>query len=139
MLAKICREFRPRAEEAGLSLECELDSAIFLQSHPDQIYHGIVNLLKNALESCASGDRIEVSLRRKAPSRIEVVVRDTGRGMDAAELAKALSIGFTTKADGHGLGLHSFAVFLSANRGRLRLESPGIGQGCSAIMEIEDA
>jgi C4-dicarboxylate-specific signal transduction histidine kinase len=46
--------------------------------------------------------------------------------------------GFTTKEGGHGLGLHSFAVFLSASGGLLRVESPGLGKGATVSIDIRN-
>jgi C4-dicarboxylate-specific signal transduction histidine kinase len=50
-----------------------------------------------------------------------------------------MTAGFTTKPNGHGLGLHSFAVLLSASNGRLTVESQGTGKGARVKAEIKNA
>jgi C4-dicarboxylate-specific signal transduction histidine kinase len=51
-----------------------------------------------------------------------------------------MSPGFTTKGQsGNGLGMHSFAVFLAATGGGLRVESEGLGKGTKVTTEVRDA
>jgi signal transduction histidine kinase len=68
-----------------------------------------------------------------------VTVTDEGRGIAAEDLSKVMSAGFTTKESGHGLGLHSFAVFLSASGGQLKVESAGLGHGATVSAQIHNA
>jgi len=49
---------------------------------------------------------------------LRVTVSDTGHGMDAATLGRALEPGFTTRPDGTGLGLAAVARAVSADGGR---------------------
>jgi signal transduction histidine kinase len=69
-----------------------------------------------------------------------VVVADKGHGIAPENLSKVMSAGFTTKSQtGTGLGLHSFAVFLSATGGDLRVESDGMDRGTTVVAEIHNA
>ncbi len=54
---------------------------------------------------------------------LRVTVSDTGHGMDAATLGRALEPGFTTRPDGTGLGLAAVARAVSAAGGRVRVTS----------------
>lgn len=48
-----------------------------------------------------------------------------------------MSAGFTTKEEGNGSGLHSFAVgSLSAQGGRITLESDGPDLGTTVTVEV---
>jgi signal transduction histidine kinase len=102
---------------------------------------GLVNGLKNAFESIGPGPgRVVVSVEPgRDGGRAAVVIADDGKGVDRNDGPKLLSAGFTTKPWGHGLGLHSLAVFLSAHNGSVSLESPGKGLGATLRIEVGDA
>lgn len=78
------------------------------------------NLLKNALEAGAT--RVNVYLSEK-PGTIELAIVDNGVGMDEDTAARALRGGFTTKANGTGLGLGICRHLLGAHGAGLSLES----------------
>jgi len=86
----------------------------------------LVNLLNNAAEALADvtgrSRRIVVSLQRKRSS-FEIRVADNGPGIAAQDVTKIFSYGYSTKAHGHGFGLH--ASFNAANEigGWLRLDT----------------
>jgi signal transduction histidine kinase len=83
------------------------------------------NLLKNALESDST--RVDVRFEALAEG-ICVCVIDNGTGMDAETARRALKGGFTTKANGTGLGLGICRHLLGAHGATLTLESePGRG------------
>lgn len=103
----------------------------------------LVNLAVNARDAMPEGGRLEVSARREdvAPREehpaalkpgpyLRLAVADSGRGMDAATLARATEPFFTTKAKGKGtgLGLAMARGFAEQSGGGLMLESaPGQG------------
>ena len=67
----------------------------------------VENLLRNAIDALDKPQGvIEVSLAwKREEHRVELVVRDNGRGMSAVERRRAFEPGFTTKRRGWGLGL----------------------------------
>jgi len=44
--------------------------------------------------------------------------------------------GFTTRASGHGFGLHSAVIAAQQLGGSLRAESAGLGHGATFILEL---
>ncbi|MEI6385421.1 MAG: ATP-binding protein [Spirochaetota bacterium] len=119
-----------------LSLPGRLD----IIQHRNQLFNGIVNLIKNAVESCheRGSGKVEVELV-ETEGGARLTIRDDGAGVRTEDQGRLMSAGFTTKIDGNGFGMHSFAVFLSGNKGRLRLESPGPGRGATVTMEVGNA
>jgi signal transduction histidine kinase len=99
----------------------------------------LLNLLSNAqqaLESVAPGQR-RLELRLWGDSHwAHLEVEDNGQGI-APEVRKRLfTQGFSTRRDGHGLGLHSSVLAAQLMRGQLTLESPGPGQGATATLKL---
>jgi nitrogen fixation/metabolism regulation signal transduction histidine kinase len=105
--------------------------------HRSQMQNGIINIVKNAVEACQHSVVKEISISlEKTGEGIRLTVADNGSGIALEDRSRVMSAGFTTKPNGNGLGLHSFAIFLSANNGDLSLESDGPGQGAKASMEV---
>ena len=108
---------------------------------PNQLEMALLNLAVNARDAMRLGgvltiriavDEIfaEDELRLKAGRYVVLTVHDTGEGMDAHTLAKAVEPFFSTKAVGKGTGLGLSMVFGLAEQsgGALHLEStPGEG------------
>ena len=93
----------------------------------------LLNLLSNALKFTPAGGRITISARR-SPSGLRIVVADTGIGIAAADIPKALEhfgqvdSRLARKHDGTGLGLPLCQKLMELHGGTLELEStPGAG------------
>jgi CheY-like chemotaxis protein len=89
-----------------------------------------MNLCVNALDAMPGGGTLAIRTRRLASGGLEVRVRDTGEGMTAQVLAKAIDPFFTTKPMGKGTGLGLAMVYgtMKAHGGTLELHSePGQG------------
>lgn len=100
----------------------------------------IINLVKNALEAIGVGrtdGKINVTLSR-VEGKTFLGVKDNGGGITRENTHKIMNSGFNTKNGGHGLGLHSFAVFLTANKGKIPINSAGINQGAQVLVEVGD-
>lgn len=69
-------------------------------------------------------------------ARFQLEVRDDGVGMTADVREKAFEQGFTTKANGSGLGLHSAACAAMELGGRLEAASDGEGQGARFTLTL---
>ena len=63
-----------------------------------------------------------------------VSITDNGEGISEENLTKIFTHGFTTKADGHGFGLHTCANLMTEMNGRLIAESDG--PGCGSIFTL---
>ncbi len=100
----------------------------------------LVNLIKNAKESVLSQantkKNITLGVRLRDDRHIQYLVKDTGIGIERSELAKIFSHGFTTKAGGHGFGLHASANFARQMGGELTASSEGAGMGATFTIEL---
>ena len=69
-------------------------------------------------------------------ARMRITVQDTGEGIAPENLARIFSHGFTTRASGHGFGLHSSAVAATEMGGNLMVHSDGPGRGATFTIEM---
>jgi signal transduction histidine kinase len=74
----------------------------------------------NAFDALSSaGERRTTVTTRKADTAIEVSVKDSGRGIPAADLARIFDRFYTTKSSGLGMGLSIARSLIEAHGGRL--------------------
>jgi two-component system sensor histidine kinase RegB len=89
----------------------------------------LTTLLKNAIDASPADSQVEIQVQA-SPQELSFAVRDSGRGMDDATLARAGEPFFTTKPAGAGFGLGLFLArtFVEQWGGRFTLSSqPGRG------------
>ena len=100
----------------------------------------LVNVIRNAKYACSEakgGGERRVTVRvRASTSAVLVAVIDTGVGIPRENLDRIFSYGFTTRAEGHGFGLHSSALAARELGGTLRAESPGPGMGATFTLTL---
>ncbi len=98
----------------------------------------LVNLLTNAKDAIRDHHgpdnrdphRIQVLLTSEQ-GQASIKITDCGMGIAPENLSKIFNNGFTTKATGHGFGLHYSALAVKEMSGQLRVTSPGPGQGAT--------
>jgi len=101
----------------------------------------LVNLIRNARTACEESQQAEKRLvLRICPStradRVRLIVTDNGVGIPADILTRIFAHGFTTRANGHGFGLHSAANAAREMKGTLTVESAGAGRGATFILDL---
>jgi signal transduction histidine kinase len=100
----------------------------------------LVNLLRNAQQAIGEADPAErcvtVRLGSKGPDRVFISVSDTGTGIGADDMAKIFRLGFTTKKNGHGFGLHTSALAARQMKGEILVHSDGPRRGATFTLEL---
>ncbi|MEM7350427.1 MAG: ATP-binding protein [Acidobacteriota bacterium] len=97
----------------------------------------LINVLRNALEATSAGGSIMLtSLLR--PQRVAVVVQDTGRGMDRRQITNLFQPFFTSKPEGHGIGLAYSSYLMRRMDGTIEIESQ-LGEGTTVTIEFPRA
>lgn len=99
----------------------------------------LVNLVQNARQAmnqhASPVRRITLSTRDRG-ERVRIEVRDSGPGIAPENLLRIFNLGFTTRADGHGVGLHASANAAKEMSGRLSVESEGLGRGAAFTLDL---
>jgi PAS domain S-box-containing protein len=100
----------------------------------------LINLIRNAKyaldEGRVSGKVITLRIAPGGPGTVRLVIEDNGVGIAGENLTRIFGHGFTTRAHGHGFGLHSSALAASELHGSLQAESDGTGLGARFILEL---
>ncbi|HET7727986.1 MAG TPA: ATP-binding protein [Candidatus Limnocylindrales bacterium] len=127
----------------------------WIDADPAQIEQVILNLVLNAYDAMPEGGRLDVELRHRvlddaearsrpglhAGPHAELVVRDTGIGMDAATRDRVFEPFFTTKSAEHGggLGLASVYGIVHQSDGYIEVDSaPGQGSTFRVLFPAAD-
>ncbi|MBC3346653.1 GHKL domain-containing protein [Pseudomonas sp. SWRI196] len=102
-----------------------------------QILINLINNAKQALDSVADRPSC-ITLRLKATDdkRVRIEVEDNGEGISRDNLTRVFEHGFTTRADGHGFGLHSCILAAHEMGGELTVRSAGPGKGALFTLEL---
>ncbi len=108
---------------------------VWVDADATQLRQVLMNLITNACESLPrEGGQVVLRLREAVPSEadaargVELEVRDTGCGVDAAALGRIFDPFFTTKGAGRGLGLAVAHGIVRAHGGEVSVES-AVGRG----------
>lgn len=123
----------------GIDVDLDLaDAPVELYADRDQLHSLIENLVQNAVDAVGARGRITVATRL-APAllsessgeptdHVVLEVRDTGTGMSADLRERIFDVGFSGSGRSSGLGLAIVHKFVSAQGGRIDVDSePGLG------------
>ena len=115
-----------------------------LELDEDLVAAAVENAVRNAREALGDSGEVRVSthlrLARGASPHVELVVEDTGIGMDARVVERAFEPFFTTKSGGTGLGLPFIRRVMEAHGGTARLRSqPQAGTRLELVFPVPPA
>jgi two-component system nitrogen regulation sensor histidine kinase NtrY len=120
----------------GISLRANLASdTIVCLADPEALRRVLSNLIDNALGATPRGGSISVSTVRSGFHGAGLIVQDTGSGIADEHLQHVFEPGFTTKADGTGLGLAVVREMVDRMGGSVRLDSTE-GSGTTVTVEL---
>jgi PAS domain S-box-containing protein len=127
------------------------EEAFFVRADRGQMEMVLLNLFLNAVDAMPDGGRLTVSCRRVTAStdavvsasevqiadQVEIVVSDTGMGMDSAIKDRIFEPFFTTKEVGRGSGLGLASVYgvINNHGGQIHVESAP-GQGATFMLYL---
>ncbi len=124
----------------GITIERDYAEApkVLLDRH--KVLQILVNLLSNARHAIADSGtepkRIRVSTRLHPGERLSLSIEDSGVGIRPEDMGRLFTHGFTTKAHGHGFGLHTSAIAAREMGGSLTCESAGALRGATFTLEL---
>ncbi len=115
------------AESRGVRMEVNASGSETALVDPAQLRQALDNLIRNAIDATPEGGRVSLLARRDGAGHA-IEVRDTGRGIEPAELPKIFDLYYTTKPDGTGVGLAVTQQIVTGHGGTIEVDSrPGAG------------
>jgi len=99
----------------------------------------LVNLISNAKYACnhSGQEDKQITLRvANGNDRVKISVIDNGVGIPGENMTRIFNLGFTTKKNGHGFGLHSGALAAKELGGKLVAFSEGPDRGAIFTLEL---
>ena len=120
--------FGPRAEQARVRLDLEVESAGVARTDPDRVDQILGNLIENALRYSPEAGSVQVRVR-PVEGEVELSVSDTGSGIDPADLPRVFEKFYVARhyrrirPEGSGLGLSIVKQLVDALGGRVAVTS----------------
>ena len=112
-----------------------------ITADPDLLYRAFLNIFINAVQAMPNGGAITVSTSLphnsdgKGSGFAEVVVADTGEGVDPEKIKNLFNPFFTTKNRGSGLGLAIVKNIVESHSGQVSIE-PGASAGTRVVIRL---
>jgi PAS domain S-box-containing protein len=123
----------------GVAVEREFGDVPPINVDKHKVLQILVNLIRNAKYACDESSRSDrrVTVRvAGSDDRITIAVIDNGVGIPEENLTRIFHHGFTTRALGHGFGLHSSALAAKELGGSLTVRSEGTDRGATFTLEL---
>lgn len=114
---------------------------LFLVTDKTKLLQILVNLIRNAKDAVKLSDNsdkkiIIACVKLNNSDNVQISVTDTGNGILKKDLPFIFTMGFTTKKNGHGFGLHSSALAAKEMGGFISVKSDGKNKGSTFILEL---
>lgn len=135
----------------GIRLEISgLEKPLPMLGDASLLHEAVAAVLQNAYEAARRGGRIRLRVQRErrgiawlssrnARGGYRVLVEDDGRGIHPRDLERVFQPFFTTKGDGHGLGLSAALRILQKHSGSIEADSDGPGKGACFVLTLPRA
>lgn len=135
------KELETIAEKAGIGIEFfPENSNIKIRGDKSKLHEVFINLLDNAIKYSKGG---AIKIESKGSSeKVLVSIADNGIGINPNEISKLFSkFGRTEESqklrpEGMGIGLYFVKRIVEDHKGKIWVESPGIGKGSTFFVEL---
>lgn len=138
-LASIADSHRALAESRSVRIELTTDDAPKRATFDDRhLEQALVAILSNAIEVSPEGAEVRIEAGRTGDLWM-IRIRDHGPGIAPEFVEKVFAANFTTKPDGHGIGLAVAQQVVRGHQGRIFVEPPvgaESGSGASFVVEL---
>ena len=136
------RVLRSNILQGDINLVTEFSKIEKCRVQKSKLSQVMTNLIKNSIEALEANNaqtkvkQINIAVDQMDNKLVRICVSDNGPGIAAEKINNIFSHGFTTKANGHGFGLHTCANSMSEMGGSIKVESGGLGMGATFIVLV---
>ncbi|NIP42814.1 MAG: GHKL domain-containing protein, partial [candidate division Zixibacteria bacterium] len=101
-----------------------------------QLQQVFLNILNNAIDAISEGGEIDINIELRKDNKIDVIIKDTGRGISNQDLERIFEPFFSTKKEhGTGLGLSITYGIVQKLGGQIRAASK-LGEGTTFTVTL---
>ncbi|NMA44111.1 MAG: PAS domain-containing protein [Oligosphaeraceae bacterium] len=133
LLSEAIGFMRPEIEGKNIQVEVAFpDSLPLIAGDSVQLTQAFFNIIKNAIQAMPDGGMLNIVCSLDDVF-LHIKFADSGKGLDGQELSRLLEPYYSTKSEGHGLGLVVVDRVVRAHGGELSVET---GEGMGATFTI---
>jgi two-component system sensor histidine kinase HydH len=133
IVRQVIELLEPEAGNRGVSLRASVPPVPLVTGDPVRLMQALLNLVINAVQAHQQPGTVDVRVE-SLPEGLRLEVVDDGPGLAADKLPSIFEPYYTTKPEGHGLGLWIAHQIIKAHGGVLRA---GNAPGRGAVFTIE--
>ena len=135
LLSKVIEDFSPIISQQSIHLEADIeDSMPTITLDRSQISRGLKNIIQNSIEAMPNGGTIKLKAQA-VDSYIQIVVEDSGMGIDEDKIDSIHDPFVTSKTTGAGLGLTMVYQILMNHQAEIHIKSRG-GKGTIVTLDL---
>jgi signal transduction histidine kinase len=135
LLTRAIEEFSSDISRQAVRLRADIGEDLpIINLDREQIARALRNIIQNSIEALHEGGTLTLEAR-ELNSTIQIVVEDSGVGIDEEKLDSVLDPFVTSKTTGAGLGLTMVYQIVTNHRGEIDIKSSG-GKGTIVSLEL---
>ena len=136
IIDKSVKYLKTRLSENTEFLVQKIEAPLFAKVNKTLLEWVIENICKNAVDAMQGKGKINISfIERK--NEVEIIIKDTGKGIDRMMFNDVFKPGVTTKTRGWGLGLSlSKRIIKDYHKGKLYILESAIKEGTSFAISL---
>lgn len=135
LLARVIEGFSSDMSRQAIRLKADIGEDLpTINLDQEQISRALRNIIQNSIEALHEGGTLKLEAR-ELDSTIQIVVEDSGVGIDEEKLDSVLDPFVTSKTTGAGLGLTMVYQIVTNHRGEIDIKSSG-GKGTIVSLEL---
>jgi signal transduction histidine kinase len=140
MVRETCDEFKELFANSDIQLDFSEKGQYWLNMDKGLMRQALINILLNSVHAMPDGGKIEIRIqntedRGQRTEKVEIIIRDTGIGMDENTRLRMFEPFFSTKDRGTGLGMSITAGIIKAHKGAIDVRSE-IGEGTEFVITL---
>lgn len=124
------------AKEKSIAVKINIENNLYINADRNRLRQAIANLIDNAIKYTQTNGCIQILVKQKNAS-IELIIKDSGCGIDPADINKIFNRLYradkSRSKKGLGLGLSIVKAVAKAHKGNVKVES-SMGNGTTFTM-----
>lgn len=140
LLEKEIELIRAESEDNAIAIELRVQEGLrHVHGDKDRLTQVLMNILLNSIQAMPDGGSLSLEAESVEQGEwVQIIIRDTGQGMDEAILAQVFYPYFTTKKKGTGIGLAISQKIILDHGGTITVASEA-GQGTTVTLLLPAA